>query len=54
VRSDNRLVNLLHCCDACHRHIHAKGLRWARPHGFLLRRSDDPAVIGWGTITKVS
>lgn len=44
VRSDNRLVNLLYVCDACHRWIHAN-VRISREHGFLVRRSADPALV---------
>lgn len=30
--------NLVHCCHACHAHIHANPA-WATAHGFMSRRS---------------
>lgn len=41
---DQRLVNLLHACDSCHRHIHDNvGVSYLM--GWLVHSYDDPAVV---------
>lgn len=36
--------NCLHCCTRCHLKIHAMPT-WARDNGFLVRQTDNPAVV---------
>lgn len=40
----NTLANLLLVCEPCHRYIESHR-RWAYGRGFLLRQTDDPALV---------
>jgi hypothetical protein len=56
VRSDNRLANLMHLCTNCHtaspKAIH-RNVDWAREHGFLLKRTENPEERGWSSFRRV-
>lgn len=41
---DNRLVNCLHCCNACHLYMHAHGVL-ARLMGWIVHSTLDPANV---------
>lgn len=41
---DHDLSNLLAVCGGCHSGIHARP-RWARRHGLILGRGDDPELL---------